>query len=141
MLIAIYSRKSRWTGRGDSVENQVLMCREYIAGHIEDGENAEILVYEDEGFFRKRYQTPRFQKMLADMQARHFPIWCAITWAVWAEILQIWHFFNGKAEPGTDRLCPVSKNSFDTTSPMGKAMLYFAGVLAQMEREQIARGR
>ena len=30
------------------------------------------------------------------------------------------------------------KEKFDTTTPIGKAMLYFSGVLAQMEREQIA---
>ena len=60
----------------------MLMCREYIAGHIEDGENAEILVYEDEGFPGKDTRRPRFQKKLADMQAQHFPIWCAIAWTV-----------------------------------------------------------
>ena len=30
MLVAIYSRKSKWTGKGESVENQILMCKEYL---------------------------------------------------------------------------------------------------------------
>ena len=47
LLIAIYSRKSKWTGKGESVENQIAMCREYISMFIEDGDNAEILVYEE----------------------------------------------------------------------------------------------
>ncbi len=47
MLIAIYSRKSKWTGKGDSVENQLIMCKEYIAMFIEGGGSAEIIEYED----------------------------------------------------------------------------------------------
>ncbi len=33
----IYSRKSRFTGRGESVENQVELCRKYIAVHYGPG--------------------------------------------------------------------------------------------------------
>lgn len=29
-MIAIYSRKSKFTGKGESVENQVEMCRDYV---------------------------------------------------------------------------------------------------------------
>lgn len=47
MRIAIYGRKSKWTGKGDSVENQIIMCREYIAMFVEGGDQAEILEYED----------------------------------------------------------------------------------------------
>ena len=28
--IAIYSRKSRYTGKGESIGNQIDLCREYI---------------------------------------------------------------------------------------------------------------
>lgn len=137
MLIAIYSRKSRWTGRGDSVENQVLMCREYIAGHIEDGENAEILVYEDEGFSGKDTRRPRFQKMLADMQARHFSYLVCYRLDRLGRNIADLAFLMEKLNREQTAFVSI-KEQFDTTSPMGKAMLYFAGVLAQMEREQIA---
>ena len=30
---AIYSRKSRFTGKGESIDNQVELCRRYIAAH------------------------------------------------------------------------------------------------------------
>ena len=48
----IYSRKSKFTGKGESIENQIELCRQYIASHYgaEQAENA--LVYEDEGFSR-----------------------------------------------------------------------------------------
>ena len=41
MRIAIYSRKSKWTGKGESVENQLIMCREYIAMFLEEGDRAQ----------------------------------------------------------------------------------------------------
>ena len=47
MVIFIYSRKSKWTGRGESVENQLAMCRDYIQHNIEGAGEAEIVTYED----------------------------------------------------------------------------------------------
>lgn len=44
MRIYIYSHKSVWTGKGESIENQVEMCRQYITTHIDGGGDAEIAV-------------------------------------------------------------------------------------------------
>ena len=30
----IYSRKSKFTGKGESIENQIELCRRYIAVHF-----------------------------------------------------------------------------------------------------------
>ncbi len=60
MRIAIYVRKSKWTGRGESIENQILMCREYIEKFIEDSRDAQILVYSDEGFSGKDTMSHHF---------------------------------------------------------------------------------
>ena len=46
--IFIYSRKSVYTGKGESIENQVELCRRYIADRLNDGSLAEITVYEDD---------------------------------------------------------------------------------------------
>ncbi|WP_052188370.1 hypothetical protein [Clostridium butyricum] len=46
MNIAIYSRKSLFTGKGESIENQIQMCRVYIINSIDS--NAHICIYEDE---------------------------------------------------------------------------------------------
>ena len=46
----IYSRKSKFTGKGESIENQIEMCRQYIATHYSEKEAETALVYEDEGF-------------------------------------------------------------------------------------------
>jgi site-specific DNA recombinase len=35
-VFAIYSRKSRFTGKDESVENQIEMCREYLRIHFDE---------------------------------------------------------------------------------------------------------
>ena len=49
-VIAIYSRKSKFTGKGESIGNQVDLCREYIRLHYGDAEADKAIVFEDEGF-------------------------------------------------------------------------------------------
>ena len=49
-VIAIYSRKSKYTGKGESIGNQVELCREYIRLHYGDAEAEKAIVFEDEGF-------------------------------------------------------------------------------------------
>ena len=34
----IYSRKSKFTGKGESIENQIELCRQYIAMHFGEDE-------------------------------------------------------------------------------------------------------
>ena len=43
----IYSRKSKFTGKGESIENQIELCRQYIAVHFSQEEADAALVYED----------------------------------------------------------------------------------------------
>ena len=48
MKVAIYSRKSVFTGKGESIENQIEMCKEYFSRLNQN--NVEYFIYEDEGF-------------------------------------------------------------------------------------------
>lgn len=45
--VAVYSRKSKFTGKGESVENQVEMCRNYIESHFGKEVSERMLVYEE----------------------------------------------------------------------------------------------
>lgn len=137
MLIAIYSRKSKWTGKGESVENQLIMCREYIAAFVEGGKEAEIIEYEDEGFSGKNTKRPQFQKMMKDLQERHFDYLVCYKLDRLGRNLADLAALMEKLEKRNTSFISI-KEKFDTTTPIGKAMLYFSGVLAQMEREQIA---
>ena len=44
----IYSRKSKFTGKRESIENQIELCRQYIAMHFGEDEAEHALVYEDD---------------------------------------------------------------------------------------------
>lgn len=72
MKIAIYSRKSKFTGKGESIENQVVLCREYIQRNIPDAKDSDILVYEDEGFSAKNLDRPQFRMMMQSARKQPF---------------------------------------------------------------------
>ena len=60
----IYSRKSKFTGKGESIENQIELCRQYIAMHFGEEAAENVLVYEDEGFSGGNLERPQFKKMM-----------------------------------------------------------------------------
>lgn len=64
MKIAIYSRKSKFTGRGENIGNQIQLCREYISTHFPEARDNEIFVYEDEGFSAKDLDRPQISLRL-----------------------------------------------------------------------------
>jgi len=45
--IAIYSRKSKFTGKGESIDNQIELCRQYIRTHYPDYDDGNTLVFEE----------------------------------------------------------------------------------------------
>ena len=66
MRVFIYSRKSVCTGKGESIENQIEMCRQYIFAKVPGADDTSVTVYEDEGFSAKNTDRPQFQQMLQD---------------------------------------------------------------------------
>ena len=73
MKIAIYSRKSKYTGKGDSIGNQIQMCKDYIETHYRNND-PEYIIYEDEGFSGGNINRPKFQKLLSDIKKEKFDI-------------------------------------------------------------------
>ena len=63
----IYSRKSKFTGKGESIENQIELCRQYIAMHFGEDEAEHALVYEDEGFSGGNLERPQFKQILSSI--------------------------------------------------------------------------
>ncbi len=57
--IAIYSRKSVFTGKGESIENQIELCKNYCNTYVNSGNNLEYIIYEDEGFSGKNTKPTR----------------------------------------------------------------------------------
>lgn len=135
--IAIYSRKSKFTGKGESIENQVGLCREYIRAHY-GGEAAEnIIVYEDEGFSGGDLKRPDFMKMMD--AARECGFRAIVVYRLDRISRSIGDFAGLIDELGGLGIDFVSvREQFDTGSPMGRAMMYIASVFSQLERETIA---
>ncbi len=135
--IAIYSRKSKFTGKGESIENQIELCRQYIASHYSREEADAAVVYEDEGFSGGNTDRPRFQQMMSD--AREKKISAVVCYRLDRVSRNISDFSGLIQELERLGISFISiREDFDTCSPMGRAMMYIASVFSQLERETIA---
>ena len=70
--IALYSRKSRFTGKGESIGNQVELCKEYVQLHFGEQAAEQLVIYEDEGFSGGNLNRPAFQRMMDAARQRQF---------------------------------------------------------------------
>ncbi|NLV86684.1 MAG: recombinase family protein [Clostridiales bacterium] len=135
--VAIYSRKSKFTGKGESIENQIELCRRYIAAQYGERIAEEAVVYEDEGFSGGNMERPMFKKMMAD--ARREAISAIVVYRLDRISRNIGDFAKLIEELEELGISFVSiKEQFDTSSPLGRAMMYIASVFSQLERETIA---
>ena len=133
----IYSRKSKFTGKGESIENQIEMCRQYIATHYSEEEAEAALVYEDEGFSGGNLERPKFKKMMNDSQKIEFA--AIVVYRLDRISRNIGDFAKLIEDLGNRHIDFISiREQFDTSSPMGRAMMYIASVFSQLERETIA---
>jgi site-specific DNA recombinase len=137
MRFFIYSRKSKFTGKGDSIENQIELCRDYIKKNYPDVNDGDILVFEDEGFSGKSLDRPQFQAMMQEHKRN--PANFIIVYRL-DRISRSVSDFSGLMDLFQDTKTNfISINEkFDTSSPMGRAMINIAAVFAQLERETIA---
>lgn len=137
MRFAIYSRKSKFTGKGESVENQIEMCKDYIFSKFHDIKNEDILIYEDEGFSAKNLERPAFKKMMNACKSNPFDfIVCYRLDRISRSVSDFSTLIEKLNKQGVSFIC--IKEQFDTSTPMGRAMMYIASVFAQLERETLA---
>nr|WP_290461081.1 recombinase family protein [Acutalibacter muris] len=134
---AIYSRKSKFTGKGESIGNQIDLCREYIALHSGKEAARTALIFEDEGFSGGNLNRPAFQRMLR--AARNHEISAIVVYRLDRISRNISDFSALIEELSRLNVAFISiREQFDTGSPMGRAMMYIASVFSQLERETIA---
>ena len=136
-MIAIYSRKSKFTGKGESIGNQVELCKEHVRNLFGEEYVERCVVFEDEGFSGGNLMRPAFQKMMADVRKHKFK---AIVVYRLDRISRNISDFTGL----TDELNKLGvsfvsiREQFDTSTPMGRAMMFIISVFSQLERETIA---
>ncbi len=133
--IAIYSRKSRFTGKGESIANQIEECKKYCEYmlHAEEN-NMEFTVYEDEGYSGKDLERPAMKRLLSEIGQYDFFV-CYRLDRVSRSVSDFSNFIK-KLELANVEFISVSE-SFDTTKPMGRAMMNITSAFAELERDTI----
>lgn len=134
----IYSRKSKFTGKGESVENQIEICKAYIKSNFDiNVKDEDIIIKQDEGFSGKDVKRPQFQEMMAlvkDKQVKVIVVYKLDRLS--RNVLDFCEMYN-ELELYNTKFASVSEH-FDTTTSMGRAMLMITMTFAQLERETIA---
>lgn len=136
--IAIYSRKSKFTGKGESTHNQIEACKRKIELTFENVDmNNDILIYEDEGFTGYNTNRPAFQKMLKDIRDKKIK---AIAFYKLDRISRnVSDFSNLVIElDNFDVTFLSATESIENVTPSGRAMMFMISVFAQLERDTIA---
>lgn len=135
MKVAIYSRKSLFTGKGESIENQIELCKNYMEKYYPNID--EYKIYEDEGFSGGNTNRPKFQQLLKDIKKKEINVLiCYRLDRISRSVADFSSTYNILEE---NNVAFISvREQFDTSTPMGKAMLYISSVFAQLERETIA---
>lgn len=127
--IAIYARKSVFREDSISIESQIELCEYEARGE-------EYILYSDNGYSGKNTARPDFQRMMDDVKARK--ISKVIVYKLdrisrsildFSEMMELFQTYKVDFISATEH--------FDTSSPMGRAMLNICIVFAQLERETI----
>ena len=133
--VAVYSRKSRFTGKGESIANQVEECKKYCLYMLhEKEENITFTVFEDEGYSGKNLERPAMKKLLSELSQYDFFV-CYRLDRVSRSVSDFSNFMK-KLEAAGVEFISVSE-SFDTTKPMGRAMMNITSAFAELERDTI----
>lgn len=136
MHFAIYGRKSVYSDKSDSVDNQFRMCREYIDFRF-SGQVDSVEQYSDEDYTGANTNRPDLQRLLSDIKFAH--INALVVYQLDRLSRDVKDFSNIYSLLEEHNVMFVSiKENIDTTTPIGKAMMYVTVVFAQMERETIA---
>lgn len=130
MITAIYARQSVDKKDSLSIRGQVELCRKEVEG--------EFRVYQDRGFSGKDTARPSFQRMMVEVQQGQISRIVVYRLDRFsrsiADFGRVWELLQQRGV----EFSSVSER-FDTSTPMGRAMLHIIMVFAQLERETIAQ--
>lgn len=127
---AVYARQSIDKKESISIDSQIDI------GKRECGDVSQVKIYVDRGYSGKDIERPDFQKLLHDIKAgliRRVIVYrldrISRSLLDFAKLITIFEKYNIEFVSCTEK--------FDTSTPIGKAMLYIIMVFAQLERETI----
>lgn len=129
-MIAIYARQSVEKKDSISIESQIEYGKR-------EAFNAPYQVYQDAGYSGKNTNRPAFMQMMQDIQdGKIEKVVVYRLDRISRSIVDFADFIQTLEEHQVSFVSATEK--FDTSAPMGRAMLYIIVVFAQLERETIA---
>lgn len=134
MVIGIYPRKSVYRDNSDSVAVQIELCKEYST-IIFKGQEIDFRVYnKDEGFSGKNTKRPSFQELMQDVMKNELDVVMVYKLdRISRNVREFSAMYETFEEHGVSFVSV--KESFDTSTPIGRTVMYILAAFAQLERE------
>ncbi|NFO03170.1 recombinase family protein [Clostridium botulinum] len=135
MNIAIYTRKSKFTGKGESIENQIKRCKKFIDFKFNiNTENVEIFI--DEGFTGRNENRPKYKELINKVkkgEINHIILYQLNRFGRNARDI------HNALQECIDHNCIIysAQEGFDSKTSFGRAIMGIMASLAQLETEQI----
>lgn len=130
-MVAIYARQSIDKKDSISIKTQIEMCKRELSG------DEEFQVYTDKGYSGKNTNRPEFSRLMQAVEAGEVSRIVVYRLDRISRSITDFAGIMEKLEAhGAGFVSSTEK--FDTSAPMGRAMLYIIMVFAQLERETIA---
>lgn len=129
-MTAIYARQSVDKKDSISIDTQIELCRRFADSTV------DCSIYADKGWSGKNIDRPEFQRLLADV--RRGSVTKIVVYKL-DRISRSIHDFSNLVElfrQYSVEFCSTVE-TFDTSTPMGRAMLGIIMVFAELERENI----
>lgn len=134
MNVAVYVRKSVYSDNSDSTDVQYTFAYEYAQSHFKD---ITLCRYEDEGYTGANTNRPGYTSLIEDIKEKKIDVViCYKIDRISRDVKDFSDFFNLLS--GYNVSFVSIKEQIDTSTPLGRAMMYICSVFAQMERETIA---
>lgn len=134
---AIYGRKSKYTGKGESINNQKEICLNALRLKNPDLDENEVLFFCDEGysgFSMDRPDVQRLIKMIMNNEIRSVTFYrldrLSRSVSDFSDFVNLLDQYNVTFSSATENI--------ENVTPMGKAMMYIVSVFAELERDTIA---
>lgn len=134
MIIGIYARKSVYRDNSDSVQVQIKACKDY-ANILYRNSDIEFIIYDrDEGFSGKNTNRPSFRQLLSDVRSGKLDV--VMVYKLDRISRSVKDFSDTYELLQTHNVAFLSvKETFDTSTPIGRTVMYILAAFAQLERE------
>lgn len=135
--IGIYPRKSVYRDNSESVSVQIKLCKEY-SKIIYPSEEIQFHVYaRDEGFTGKNTNRPSYQDLMCDVRSNKLDVVMVYRLDRISRNVQEFSAMFTIFQEHNVAFVSV-KESFDTSTPIGRTVMYILAAFAQLERENIS---